>query len=474
MQKTYLFYDIETTGLNKALDQILQFAAIRTDMDLNEIDRHEIWIKLNNNIIPSPYASITHRISIESVKNGLNEFEAIEKIHKLINTPGTISVGYNSLGFDDEFLRFSFYRNLLPPYTHQFANQCGRMDIYPMIILYYLFKPDSLKWPEIDGKISLKLENLAARNDFNHGVAHNALVDVEATIALAKLLKQDESMWDYCRGYFDKKIDIDRTLQLEMKINDCKYGLFVNGKIGSTNHFIVPVLGLGQHQHYKNQSLWLRLDKTELSQTKVDDITNTTWCMNKKAGEPGFVLPNKERYLSHINDERQQISNDNLNWLEQNPDILAAIADYYKQFKYPVVPDVDIEAALYDIGFYSYAEQDECSVFHKASTDKKISLLNDFSNPNIRELALRILGKHFHHDISDSMGAEYQDYVNKMIKEQPIIDYRGEKKTTIKQALNDITKIRNKVECDAEQIELLKELESYCKAFNKQSIPIVP
>ena len=146
--QTYLFYDIETTGLNKSFDQVLQFAAIRTDLNLKELARHEIKIKLNPDAIPSPYALITHKIGINALSDGLNEYEAIKQIHQLLNQPGTISLGYNTLGFDDEFLRFSFYRNLLKPYTHQYANQCYRMDLYPMAMMFFLFKPNVITWPK--------------------------------------------------------------------------------------------------------------------------------------------------------------------------------------------------------------------------------------------------------------------------------------------------------------------------------------
>lgn len=112
---TYLFYDIETTGLNKAFDQVLQFSAIRTDSTFKEIDRKNIAVRLRPDVIPSPGALITHRIGLSEAQKGLSEYTAARQIHRLLNTPGTISLGYNTMGFDDEFLRFSFHRNLLPP-----------------------------------------------------------------------------------------------------------------------------------------------------------------------------------------------------------------------------------------------------------------------------------------------------------------------------------------------------------------------
>src|SRR3989338_9094400 len=234
---TYLFYDIETTGLNKCFDQVLQFAAIRTDEKLNTLSREEINIRLNPDVIPAPQAVITHRIGVDQFKNGISEYDAIKKIHALLNAPNTISVGYNSLGFDDEFLRFSFYRNLLPPYTHQYANQCSRMDIYPIALLYFLFKKEFLKWPEGN----LKLENINACNQLFSGLAHNAMVDVEITLQLAKKFHQDPAMWQFVTNYFQKATDESRFHETETKhyIGNQAYpvGLMIQGKIGAKENY---------------------------------------------------------------------------------------------------------------------------------------------------------------------------------------------------------------------------------------------
>ena len=150
--QTYLFYDIETTGLSKTFDQVLHFAAIRTDLALQEMERYELVLKLNPDVVPSPVAMITHHMSLEDILAGTSEIDAVKQIHHWINEPGTISVGYNSLGFDDEFYVF-ILSQLAASYTHQFANQCGRMDIYPMTIMYFL-QNNVIKWPRVDNKIA--------------------------------------------------------------------------------------------------------------------------------------------------------------------------------------------------------------------------------------------------------------------------------------------------------------------------------
>src|SRR5262249_8751119 len=152
----------------------LQFAAIRTDLNLKELERYELKIKLNPDVIPSPRAILTHHIGVKEAKEGISELEAIKQIHQWLNAPGTISLGYNTLGFDDEFLRFVFYRNLFSLYTHQFANFCGRMDIFPMAVMYYLFKNHVIQWPRLNDKLSLKLEEINKLNQFVVGRSHQA------------------------------------------------------------------------------------------------------------------------------------------------------------------------------------------------------------------------------------------------------------------------------------------------------------
>ena len=159
MKKTFLFYDLETSGLSKPFDQIQQFAGKRLDESFNEIESSFLEARIAPDVIPSPYAVVTHQINMDEDAGKMSEFQATQLIHDMINTPNTISIGYNTLGFDDEFLRFAFYRNLLTPYTHQYANGCQRFDVFPLTIFYYLFENSVIKWPTINDKPTLKLEH---------------------------------------------------------------------------------------------------------------------------------------------------------------------------------------------------------------------------------------------------------------------------------------------------------------------------
>ena len=459
---TYLFYDIETTGLNKCFDQVLQFAAIRTDLNLKELERHHIHCRLNKDVIPTPMAMITHRIRLADIQKAPPEIDAIREIHRLINSPGTISLGYNTLGFDVEFLRFSFYRNLLPPYTHQFANQCRRMDLYPMTVMYYLFKRDALKWPELEGHLTLKLEHLSRANQLAEGQAHDAMVDVEATLALAKKLMAHKTMWDYVSGYFEKNTDIKRAQQLPVSFQSehmpMREALVIQGYFGASAYFQAPVLGLGQHQHYKNQSLWLSLDSDSLQTTTADSIAETTRIVRKRAGEQVFLLPPNERFLTHLSPERRALANENKAWLQENPTLLQLICDYHQQYKYPKVENVDVDAALYDIKFPTSQEESLFRQFHAASPDKKEKIALQFPNPIRREQAFRILARHYPAALSEANAEPFEKQAN-------TVDYRNRPRLTPALAQQAIEQLRKEKELDAEQLECLAELEEAVSHF---------
>ena len=451
MSKTYLFYDLETTGLNKAFDQVLQFAAIRTDLALNEIERHEFFITLNPDVVPSPYAVITHLIDPTDIQ-GHNELVGIEKIHEIINTPGTISLGYNTLGFDDEFLRFSFYRNLLPPYTHQYANDCSRMDLYPMTVMYYLFKHEAINWP----KRGLKLEGINEANQFIEGQAHNALVDVEATVALARAFKKHGEMWDYLSGYFHKNTDSERLLKLPQALPDLpnRYGLMVLPSIGISAKYQSLVLALGNHFHYNNQSLWLRLDQVDLPEILKNDYKEA-WVFRKKLAEPGFILPPTERFLAKIPEETLQIVEANKQWFKDHPELFKELCHYFQNYTYPDIENVDVDAALYINGFPTPADNKISAQFHQLSLAKKIALLDEFSNDSLQEQAVRIIGRHHTDQLPDKFQEHYTDYLDNL---NNTVDFQGHARLTKEQALDDIKIIVAEKKLSSTQQTLLTKL----------------
>ena len=449
MQKTYLFYDIETSGLNKCFDQVLQFAAIRTDLNLTEIERHEILVKLNPDTVLSPQAVVVHQITPGRLKHGLCEYEAMRAIHQLFNTPGTISLGYNTLGFDDEFLRFSFYRNLLTPYTHQYANNCSRMDLYPMLVMYYLFKPDGICWPKIDNKPTLRLEHLSSYNNLAQGQAHDAMVDVVATVALAKIMQQDAAMWHYVTSCFDKNIDTDRANKTPVVYENYTQGLLIEGSFGADNFYQCPVLGLGMHHHYKNQSLWLKLD--------APAIDEKTFVYKKRFGEQPMLLPFHPRFTKYLPPTTLALIAQNLDWIEHHSVEFKQIVAKHKEYKYPNVPNLDVDAALYQNGFIKDSDMQMCHKFHMADVSQKNYLINQFTNPNLRLQAVRILARNYPEALSSQWQEEFQQYL-RQIELGEIIDYKNAMHLSRQDALAQIEALKHSDTLSQAQLALLREL----------------
>lgn len=468
MQRTYLFYDIETSGLNKCFDQVLQFAAIRTDLNGNELEQHEILIKLSPDTVPAPQAFLSHQIPLAALERGVPEYEAMCQIHQLLNHPGTISVGYNSLNFDDEFLRFSFYRNLLTPYTHQYANNCGRMDIYPMTVMYYLFKPGVINWQQIDNVNTFRLEHLSKANQLAEGRAHDALTDVKATLALARALMQETEMWNYLCGYFDKKLDLERTQKLQVTLalqgENYRQALLVDGSFGANNNYQCMALGLGMHNHYKNQSLWLKLDDPKLRETAVDTIDKTTFILRKRFGEPPLLLPKVPRFVEHYTPERLEIAASNLAWLGQNPQLMRAIVNYHKDYRYPYIPNLDVDAALYQDGFLSDRDQEFCAHFHALDLPGKILMLENFPKQKLRIQAMRVLGRNYLESLPKALQEEFTLHLRRINTDDPAqiyVDYRNEKRLTAKRACEAIKLLLQDEKLQLEQRNILQELEKY-------------
>lgn len=470
MHKTYLFYDLETSGINKCFDQILQFAAIRCDENLNEIERYEFLVKLNPDTIPSPRATITHHISIEKASHGLSEYEAVKRIYALVNTPNTVSIGYNTLGFDDEFLRFSFFKNLFPPYDHQYKNGCRRMDLYPITAAYSLFAEDVLTWPENEAhKTSLKLEHLNCANHlYSGGRAHDAMTDVIVTLELARAFKRHHlQMWQYLAARFDKAEDQKVLSQLDSGLTidatDYKQALMISGKFGGEDQFMAPVLSLGQHWHYKNQWCFLCLDLPELQKATSASFKDCIWTVNKKWGDVPFLLPAKARFLKKFNRSRLDVVRSNKAFLSENPAVFTAIRNEVLDYKHPEVENVDVDAALYQSKFMSDAEAALCARFHQADTEQKVALVKEMPQSYAKR-ALRILGRLSPEHLPKKMQGEFQGYLEQIAsydEQSRPIDYKGEYKLSIMKACEEIQTLIGEGTLNDEQIALLNELEAY-------------
>lgn len=217
MAGSFFFYDLETSGFNPRRTRIMQFAGQRTDFNLKPIGEPvNVLIKLTPDVLPDPDAVLITGITPQqTLADGLSEAEFLEFFHKEIVKPDTIFAGYNSVRFDDEFMRFLHYRNFYDAYEWQWKDNCSRWDLLDVVRMTRALRPEGIEWPYApDGKPSNRLEYMASVNKLTHTKAHDALSDVHATIALAQLVKDKQpDLFKYLLDCRQKQVVRDLVLK---------------------------------------------------------------------------------------------------------------------------------------------------------------------------------------------------------------------------------------------------------------------
>ncbi len=205
---TFLWHDYETFGISARSDRPAQFAAIRTDAGLNEIgDPLMLYCQPAPDYLPDPQSCLITGITPQlCLERGVPEHQFASTIEQAFSQPGTIGVGYNTIRFDDEFTRFLLWRNLLDPYAREWQNECGRWDVLDLVRTAFALRPEGIVWPTNEqGRVSFKLEHLSAANGLMHAAAHDALSDVRATVALARLIHQQQPrLFEFCLSLHKK------------------------------------------------------------------------------------------------------------------------------------------------------------------------------------------------------------------------------------------------------------------------------
>ncbi|GAA5164247.1 exodeoxyribonuclease I [Viridibacterium curvum] len=262
---TFFWHDYETFGAVPRRDRPAQFAGIRTDMDLNAIGTPVMqYCRPAPDYLPDPEACLLTGIVPQTcLELGLPEHAFATTIEQELAAPGTIGVGYNTIRFDDEVTRHLFWRNLIDPYAREWQNDCGRWDLLDVVRCTHALRPEGIEWPNHDdGRRSFKLEHLSAANGLLHDAAHDALSDVRATIALARLIKTKQPrLWDFCL-----KLRKKDAVLAEIDLLNPRPFLHVSGMFGAERGCIAVCYPLGAHPTNKNEVIvWdLAHDPSEL------------------------------------------------------------------------------------------------------------------------------------------------------------------------------------------------------------------
>ncbi len=309
---TFLWHDYETFGLNPRRDRPSQFAGIRTDAELNEIGEPVmIYCQPANDFLPDPASCLITGITPQvCLERGLPEQAFAAQIEALLAQPGTIGVGYNSIRFDDEVTRFLFWRNLIDPYAREWQNDCGRWDLLDVVRMAYALRPEGIVWPRkpddrqsdnLDAtRPSFKLEDLARANGLLHEAAHDALSDVRATIALARLIRTAQpKLFDFCLS-LHKKDRVATELGLPASPQHAQPFLHVSGMFPPERGCMAVMWPLATHPNNKNEILaWdLAHDPSELALLDVATLRQRLFSKTADLPEGVQRLPLKSVHLN--------------------------------------------------------------------------------------------------------------------------------------------------------------------------------
>lgn len=423
MDKTYFFYDLETSGLNARADRIMQFAGQRTDMDLNPIgDPVNLLVKLNDDTLPSPGAILVTGITPQkTLEDGMTEAEFCKYVTKEIFTPGTIATGYNSVRFDDEFMRYVFWRNFYDPYEWQWKDGRSRWDLLDVIRLTRALRPEGINWPfDREGKATNRLELITKLNGIAHEAAHDALSDVTALIDVAKLIKSKQpKLYDYLLKMRDKK-EVQKLINLE---NPHSF-VYASGRISSqhnkTSVFYplapapngnVLVFDLRYNldeilQEDPNYNPFQRFEKDNPSPFCRLAIVKELKYNHCPAVAPVGVLDQEDGW-EKIHLDREVVEK-NRETLINNPTFAEHMRTLLEE-KPAFPPASEPESALYD-GFLDNADRTRCDAVRSAKPRDLADFHPEFSDPRLPDLLTHYKARNFPQTLSESEQSAWKKY----------------------------------------------------------------
>ena len=413
MTQTFLWHDYETFGINTRRARPAQFAAIRTDAELNQVGEPiMLYCQPANDFLPEPQSCLITGITPqECLAKGLPEHQFAGQIEQALAWPGTVGVGYNTIRFDDEITRFMFWRNLIDPYAREWQNDCGRWDLLDVVRTAYALRPDGIQWPvNADGKPGFKLTDLTAANGLAHESAHDALSDVHATIALARLIKQAQPrLFDFCFG-LHKKDRVMAELGMPFLQQNAKPFWHISGMFAPERGCLALMWPLAMHPGNKNELLAWDLSQapSELASLNAEQIRQRLFTKSADLPEGVRRLPLKSVHLNKspmvmsklkvLSEPMAQrwgidvpVQLQNAEKARDLPDMSAIWAEVFKR---DASGPVDVDEDLYG-GFVGNADRRRLNDLRQSSPEQLAKARPAFEDARLGELLWRYRARNF-------------------------------------------------------------------------------
>ena len=438
---SFFFYDLETSGLNPREDRIMQFAGQRTDMDLNPIGEPvNLLVKMTEDALPNPGAiMVTGLTPQQTLADGMSEAEFVRYVTEEVFTPGTVAVGYNTVRFDDEFMRAILWRNFYDPYEWEWRDGRSRWDMLDVVRLTRALRPEGINWPvREDGKATNRLELITKLNGLEHAHAHDALSDVYATIAVANLIKQKQpELFGYLFRMRDKK-EVKKLANLDNK----QPFVYASGRYATEYEKTTVVFPLAPGRNGNLLVYDLRYNLKELLErvtTLEGDPKNV--CDSKILGEEKSAGPAKVKFFPVVKElcynkcpavaplgvlekadgwkkiglTREKVE-ENLQILLKHPEFAEQMRSQYENRpEFP--PALEPEVALYD-GFLNERDKIKVAAVRNADENKLADFHPDFDDVRLPELLLHYKGRNFPQSLSESEYEKWETYRQERLTRQ--------------------------------------------------------
>ncbi len=473
--KTFYWYDYETFGLDPKVQRIAQFAGIRTDENFNILDEHMFYCKPTHDSLPEPRAAEVTGITPQLCeKKGLVEHEFIKKINNEFSTPETCIVGYNSIHFDDEYTRYTLFRNFLDPYAWHWKNGNRRWDI--LLVARFCFahkEEESLKWVKDEkNKPIFKLEKLAPANNIEHSNAHDAMADVRATIALAAIIKKTQPK------FFKYALSLNEKYEVKKQVRLLHPMLLTAFPREYKNSFTRLVTAICYHPEYKDRAIVFNLnqDPEILMELKSDELKTLTF--SKKSDLPkGIDKPELSQMA--FNQSNMFVCSPNPDSFKLSPTLidkfridmesclknLQYIQNNIREIEQKVQsiyindserqPSNDVDQSLYD-GFISNKDKTLCEKIQSLSVDEIGQFTPNFEDSRLSKLFLNFKARNYPQLLNDYEQEEWFEIVQSRIRngENGFLSIEHFEKS-----------LNNLKEMHPERENLWKELEDYANSF---------
>lgn len=434
MRQSFYFYDLETSGLNARTDRIMQFAGQRTDLNLRPLgEPTNLLVQLPQDTLPSPGAIMVTGITPQAtLAGGITEREFCEFLINEVATPGTTIMGYNSVRFDDEFIRHTLWRNFYDPYEWQWKDGRSRWDLLDVVRLTRALRPEGINWPVTeDGYSTNRLELITKSNNIEHEHAHDALADVDALIAVTRLIKEKQpQLFAYLYQMRDKRAVAKLT-----NLKQPQPFVYASGRYPADFEKTTVAYPFAEDKNGNLLVFDLRYDVLELLEAEKDGSYAEKFGPKKWAGrasgrrggdkKPDFFPMVKTLQFNHcpavaplgvldkgdgwakIHLTREQVDR-NLATFLQHPDFAQRMQREVLA-RPPFPPSEDPESALYD-GFLDDHDKLLCMAVRNNGSEDLCNFHPGFRDPRLAELMLHYKAKNFPESLSEEETGNWEKY----------------------------------------------------------------